>query len=82
MTGKRILVPSSDTAAALGAVILAGVGIGMYGSFEEAVEMTIKVNRVHEPDMEKHAQYQRYYDTYLQLYEDLKGLMDKTGGNQ
>lgn len=82
VTGKRIVVPSSDTAAALGAVILAGVGIGMYQSFEEAVGMTVKVDRVHEPDMEKHAQYQKYYDMYLQLYEDLKDLMEKTGGSQ
>lgn len=80
VTGKRIVVPSSDTAAALGAVILAGVGIGMYESFGEAVEMTVKVSRVHEPDMEKHQQYQEYHDTYLELYEDLKGLMKKTGG--
>ncbi len=82
VTGKRIVVPSSDTAATLGAVILAGVGIGMYQSFEEAVGMTVKVDRVHEPDMEKHAQYQKYYDMYLQLYEDLKDLMEKTGGSQ
>lgn len=82
VTGKRIVVPSSDTAAALGAVILAGVGIGMYESFEEAVEMTVKINRVHEPDMERHQQYQEYYDTYLELYEDLKGLMKKTGGTR
>lgn len=82
VTGKRIVVPSSDTAAALGAVILAGVGIGMYESFEEAVEMTVKINRVHEPDMERHKQYQEYYDTYLELYEDLKGLMKKTGGTR
>lgn len=82
VTGKRIVAPSSDTAAALGAVILAGVGVGMYSSFQEAVDLTVKINRVHEPDMEKHEQYQKYYDIYLELYENLKELMRQTGGNQ
>lgn len=37
ITGKRISVPSSDTATTLGAAILAGVGTGLYKSYEEAV---------------------------------------------
>ena len=41
VTGKRIEVPSSDTATTLGAALLAGVGVGVYESFEEAVEQTV-----------------------------------------
>lgn len=77
VTGKRIVVPSSDTATTLGAVILAGVGVGLYQGFQEAVDMAVHVTRVHEPDMEKHRQYQKYYDIYLELYEDLKELMER-----
>lgn len=80
VTGKPITVPSSDTATGLGAVILAGVGIGMYDSFEEAVELTVKKTRHHEPDMKKHQEYQKYYEIYLELYENLKGTMKKSGG--
>lgn len=77
ITGKPIVVPSSDTATTLGAVILAGVGVGVYKDFEEAVHMTVKLTRRHEPDMEKHRLYQKNYEMYLELYESLKSLMRK-----
>ena len=72
VTGKPIRVPASDTASTLGAAILAGIGCGIYSSFEEAVNTTISVRRVHEPDMAKHAAYGRSMELYLQLYADLK----------
>ncbi len=75
ITGKPIAVPSSDTATTLGAVILAGVGVGMYRDFEEAVEMTVKVRRYHKPNKENHEIYQRNYETYLELYNNLKNTM-------
>jgi len=77
ITGRRIEVPSSDTATTLGAAILAGMGIGWYASYEEAVKETVKVTRVHEPDMKKHEIYQKNYQTYRRLYEDLKETMHK-----
>jgi xylulokinase len=77
ITGKVIKVPSSDTATTLGAAILAGVGTGQYKSFKEAVERTIKIVRVHEPDMKKHEDYKKYYEIYLELYEKLKDTMKK-----
>lgn len=79
ITGKPIAVPSSDTATTLGAAILAGVGTGIYDSFEDAVSQTVKITRRHEPDVEKHEKYKANYKTYLALYENLKELM-KTGG--
>ncbi len=75
VTGKSIAVPSSDTATTLGAAILAGVGVGMYQSFEEAVELTVKVKRHHEPDMAKHEIYQKNYKTYLEIYKNLRSTM-------
>lgn len=80
ITGKPIIVPSSDTATTLGAAILAGVGIGMYADFEEAVRLTVKDRRKHEPDREKGAVYDVNYDTYIELYQQLKGIMKKRGG--
>lgn len=75
VTGKKIVVPSSDTATSLGAAILAGVGTGIYKSFEQAVDMTIKITREHTPDMGKHEQYRQYYNQYLKIYQDLKETM-------
>lgn len=79
VTGTRIVVPSSDTATTLGAVMLAGVGIGMYQSFEEAVKKTVTYRRVHEPNPKHRAVYDKNYETYLGIYENLKDLMKGKG---
>lgn len=77
ITGKPIVVPSSDTATTLGAVILAGVGIGMYKDFDEAVKLTIEEKRSHEPNNENRKVYDRNYETYIELYKQLKETMAK-----
>ena len=77
VTGKTIQVPASDTATALGAAILAGIGCGVYRNYEEAVNRTIAVTRVQEPNMENHEIYKKSMELYLQLYEDLKGTFSK-----
>ncbi|MBQ9064596.1 MAG: xylulokinase [Blautia sp.] len=75
ITGKTIIVPSSDTATTLGAAILAGVGTGMYSGYEEAVALTVHETRRHEPNPENREVYDRAYSKYLKLYESLKELM-------
>ena len=80
VTGKPIVVPSSDTATTLGAVILAGVGIGMYRDFEEAVKLTVVNKRYHVPNEENRRVYDKNYHTYLKVYENLKELMDQKEG--
>ena len=77
ITGKPIVVPSSDTATTLGAVILAGVGIGMYKDFDEAVKLTVEDKRSHEPNDENRKVYDRNYETYIELYKQLKDVMAK-----
>ena len=68
---------ASDTATTLGAALLAGVGTGFYKDYEEAVAETVKVTRKHQPDPEKKAVYDKNYETYLELYRSLSGLMKK-----
>lgn len=77
VTGKPILVPDSDTATTLGAVILAGVGVGMYKDFKEAVDMTITVKREHHPNEKVRVAYDKNYGIYLELYENLKEIMHR-----
>jgi len=77
VTGKIIKVPESDTATTLGAAILAGVGVGMYNSFEEAVKETIVVTREHKPNMDNHEIYKKSMELYLDLYEALKDTFSK-----
>lgn len=75
ITGKPIHVPASDHASTLGAAILAGVGTGVYPDCEQAVKAAIRVRRTHQPDAQKTAVYDRMYQLYLKLYENLKPMM-------
>ncbi len=77
VTGKVIQVPASDTATPLGAAILAGVGVGLYSDFAEAVEKTITIDRIHQPNQENFSVYQKGYNLYRELYLQLKDLMHK-----
>lgn len=67
ITGREIEVPYSDDATTLGAAILAGVGVGIYKNFEEAVKRTVRIKRIHQPDLETHMQYANCYQDYLKL---------------
>lgn len=77
VTGKTIKVPTSDTATTLGAAILAGVGVGVYAGFEEAIDETIVITRVQEPDPAAHEQYQKYMQMYLDLSEAMTPIFNK-----
>ncbi len=78
VTGKDIEVPESDLATPLGAAILAGVGVGIYGSFEEATQKTVSVKRTQRHSAQDRAAYDAGYLVYRQLYEQLKDLMKQT----
>ena len=58
-------------------MILAGVGIGMYKDFDEAVKLTIEEQRSHEPNNENRKVYDRNNETYIELYKQLKETMAK-----
>jgi xylulokinase len=75
VTGKPIRVSRSDTATTLGAAILAGVGCGVYASYEEAVQMTAQECDEYVPDSGNAAVYDKNYRIYRSLYENLKDLM-------
>ena len=66
-----------DTATAFGAAILAGVGVGLYRDCAEAVDKTVHVTRVHEPDPAAKEAYDAGYRVYRELYESLRALMKK-----
>ncbi len=80
ITGKSIKVPSSDTATTLGAALLAGVGTGVYKDYTEAVEKTVRITKEYKPNMENHEVYKKYYQIYLDLYNNLKETFIKSGG--
>lgn len=79
ITGLPMVVPASDTSAACGAAILAGLGVGMYHSAQEAVSEIVKVRRIQNPDRKNTAVYQRYFELYCRLYESTKDIMADIG---
>ncbi|MGB4217632.1 MAG: hypothetical protein WBK63_00900, partial [Bacillota bacterium] len=43
-----------------------------YRDFQSAVDNTVRIQRVHEPDELAHQMYRGYYRLYLDLYDRLK----------
>ena len=57
---------------ALGVAILAGVGVGLYPSVQEACQAMIQLNPAQEPIPENVPQYEAFYQVYKSLYPALK----------
>jgi xylulokinase len=79
ITGKTFKIPSSDSAATLGAAILAGVGTGIYRDCEDAVQRTVRMNREQTPNLKHQGVYRQVYDVYLETYNRLKDVFPRMG---
>ena len=55
----------------------AEVGVGLYKDYDEAVSITVKETRRHEPNPENKEVYDKTYETYLELYKSLAHMMTK-----
>ena len=64
LTGKRIVTLKNSETACLGSAILAGVGIGVYSSVENACERLIKMDKVYKPSG---ADYTKAYKRFCDL---------------
>ncbi len=79
ITGKAFRIPSSDSAATLGAAILAGVGTGVYRDCEDAVSKTVRIQREQTPNPTNQEVYRQVYDVYLETYIKLRDVFPKMG---
>ena len=77
VTGCDIDIPASDTATTWGAAMLALVGTHNATSFESAVEASVAIVRQHTPNVENKEVYDKGYEKYLKLYQQLKPLMNE-----
>lgn len=77
VTGKPVKVPVVKEATALGAAILAGVGVGLYADVEEAVERTVKWDRQFQPDSSVKPVYDALYANWKKLYPAQLALCDQ-----
>lgn len=78
-TGKRIVtLKNTDDSACLGAAMLAGVGIGMWDSPEQAYSgFSGEIKRIYTPDVERKKAYDALCERYRLLMSTLKEVNDK-----
>lgn len=72
--GKTIHSLWAPEAASLGVALLAGYGLGLYGSLHEGVARTVKVQDTYSPDPELRKEYQKRLGVYEKLYPLVKEL--------
>jgi xylulokinase len=77
---QPIIMTNASEGPAYGVALLAGVGIGVWKSVEEACRATIKQTAKVVPNKRAAAVYDRYYGTYHKLYGDLKERFSEIAG--
>ncbi|MCU6747995.1 FGGY-family carbohydrate kinase [Faecalicatena acetigenes] len=73
-----LVTVQSKEAACLGAAILAGTATGVFESVEDAVENMIKVKDQYQAQSELKAIYDKNYEMYCKLFQDLTECFDRT----
>lgn len=77
VTGKPVKVPVVKEATALGAAILAGVGVGLWSSVEEAVGQTVKWDATYQPNADNWPVYDALYKNWKAIYPAQLKLCDQ-----
>jgi xylulokinase len=72
VTGLPIEVPEVKESTALGAAILAGIGVGLYRNEQDAFERVYRPGRSYRPDPHLAPKYAEWYQIYKQIYPSLK----------
>jgi len=70
--GEEINLLNVEEGPAFGAALIAGIGVGEYSSFAEAVNRIIKVKKTIIPKIQNTERYNQYYQLYRKLYYSLK----------
>jgi xylulokinase len=77
ITQKSVYTMKNEEAACLGAAILAGNAVGMYRSIDEACEKMITVKERFDPNPMNFNTYERIYQNYVQLYNNLCPMFER-----
>jgi sugar (pentulose or hexulose) kinase len=70
--GRPFVRPRITEAGALGAAIIAGVGDGVFSSFEAGVEAMVRLERTFEPDPQRQKLYESRFEMYRRLWPLMK----------
>ena len=69
-------VPEGNELGARGAALSAGIGVGMFNDYADAVSQTVNVVRVHEPDVTNTQHYLSRYEKFVELVDAMKAPWD------
>ena len=75
--GLPVRTPVVKEATALGAAILAGYGVKIYGSIEEASKKLVKWDKTYKPNMENNKIYENIYGNWKKVYAAQMRLCDE-----
>ena len=70
--GQDVRIMETREVSAIGAAIIAGIGVGMFSDFESACEKAIVLGETVRCDTDRVQQYEAYYQRYCELYPTLK----------
>ncbi|HEX5709706.1 MAG TPA: autoinducer-2 kinase [Sulfuricurvum sp.] len=68
VTGLEVNVPVVKEATALGVAMAAGIGAGVYSSFEEAGQNIVKMERSYEPNLSNYHLYGEMKEKWIKVY--------------
>jgi len=76
ITGKSIETLNIDEAGTLAAAVIAGTAIGLYTSYESAVNKIVKAGKKFYPNPKHQEIYEVYYHRYKKTYKAVKSIYD------
>jgi xylulokinase len=77
ITGKVIEIAGEEESTALGAALLAGIGVGLYKDDNDAYTRTYRAGKTYHPNASLTAKYDQYYNIYKEIYPALKDINRK-----
>jgi len=75
--GRKLVTVTAPEASPFGNAILAGVGVGMFSSFEDVARRADHVDRVYEPTADLAPMYMEMFGLYEQTYQSLLPCFDE-----
>ncbi len=80
VTGLPVALPHTTETTALGAGMLALVGMGLSASLEEAANCAVRIIDILEPNVKSQRRYEEYYQLYRATYQALLPVFDQLAG--
>jgi xylulokinase len=74
---KPVITLEASEGTVLGSAILAGVGIGVFKDAQEGADRCLEVKRVYQPNPENFARYDRLYELFKDIHDQLQPSFDR-----